>query len=499
MLKKICGLFLGLVVCAGSACVTPTHASSAFSVVLTHIQAASSASAKDEMVSMYNNSPNEVDISNWCIKNKSSVSFACFETDSTFAYYLPPYSFAIVATESFVNTAGIPLESVTKYFEVTNQSSGSIVNSNDTISLVDAAGQMVNSFSWTTAIPSGKAAIRTKSATDPRIYETLDPSLSWSYAPLSQMPVTGVVAREIIPVQPTDPADDTPDPEPQIDPDALIEHPIITELLPDADGSDVGNEFIELYNPTAVAIHLDNYKLRVGPGLEKAYSFPTGAVIEPSSYLVYTNSQISFTLVNTTSSIELEYKGQLVWEAITYTDPPTSESWALVNNTWRYTDTPTPGGANQISTNTNPGDDSDISTSTAKPCAANQYRSPETNRCRLIATSASTTLTPCKVGQERSAETNRCRNIAATSTPAACKEGQERNPETSRCRNIVKMTDAGYGVKGMTTEQTPTNWYLWLGIAGVVALILGYATWEWREELKHLFENARRKFARTKH
>jgi hypothetical protein len=60
------------------------------------------------------------------------------------------------------------------------------------------------------------------------------------------------------------------------------------------------------------------------------------------------------------------------------------------------------------------------------------------------------------------------------------------------------MTDAGYAVKGVATEQTPTNWYFWLGIAGVVGLIIAYGVWEWRDELQAIRKALRQKFARTK-
>lgn len=60
------------------------------------------------------------------------------------------------------------------------------------------------------------------------------------------------------------------------------------------------------------------------------------------------------------------------------------------------------------------------------------------------------------------------------------------------------MTSTNYGVKGISTEATPTNWYMWLGIFGVVALILGYAAWEWREELRQLGTLLWQKVARLK-
>jgi len=39
------------------------------------------------------------------------------------------------------------------------------------------------------------------------------------------------------------------------------------------------------------------------------------------------------------------------------------------------------------------------------------------------------------------------------------------------------------------------GWYIWAAIAGIVLLIVGYGVWEWREELKKLFQTAKAKFA----
>lgn len=521
MLKKMLRLVLGMLVLTGSACVTPTHASSAFDVVLTGIQAAGPTGAKEEMVSLYNNTPNGINITNWCITNKSHVAFACFKTASAgLIYYLPPFSIAMVATQSFMTTQTLTPEVATVIYTVTNQTSGSIVNSGDVVSLVDATGQVIDTISWTSAIPSGKLLTRTRSAMMPNTYEIFDASISWTFAPLLQIPVSQVEVwevpvtgtpgddPEVPPVDPTDttnPTDapTTPGTGQETGSGSQVQHPIMNELLPDAEGSDAGNEFIELYNPTAIDLNLADYKLRVGPNLEKTISFPAGAIVPSLGYASFSNSQMAYTLVNTSSSVQVEYKGQLIGQPVAYTAPPTGASWALVAGNWAYTTTPTPGTANQasgVSANGASGaDSSDDVSAVLKPCAANQYRSLETNRCRLITTSTTSTVTPCKVGQYRNPETNRCRSVAAdTPTATECKVGQERNPETNRCRNITKMVTADYGVKGASTQSSGVAWYAWLGIVGVVVIILGYAVWEWRSELKALVGTMRRKFARNK-
>lgn len=513
MLKKICRLFLGLVACMGSACVTPTHASSALSpdVVLTHIQSASPKRTKDEMVSIYNNTPNEINITNWCLKNKS-VEFACFKTGNpSLAYYLPAYSFAVVVTESFLEFNSFSPEIATVIFTVTNQGNGSIITSNDSISLLDTDKSVIDTFAWTSAspIPEGQIAVRSRSIAVPYLYETSELTNNWSYGILTEMPVN---QAELWGVSFTDdnenPDNTTPDDNTSDNADIPTENilsVVITELLPNAVGTDDGKEFIELFNPNSdAAIDLSNYKLRVGKQLEKSYSFPAGTVLEPLQYQAFTNNEIRFSLLNTTSSVQLEYLGMAIGDVITYVSPKDGQAWVLIDGVWMYTASPTPGAINSIPLVTNEGSVATTSVSNLKPCAANQYRNPATNRCKLIATKTST-LTPCKAGQYRNPETNRCRNIAtAQSALKPCNEGQERNPETNRCRNIVKMTSANYGVKDATTQAdgAATRWYWWLGIGGIIVSILGYATWEWREELQKVWRvlslMLKQKFGRTK-
>jgi len=282
---------------------------------------------------------------------------------------------------------------------------------------------------------------------------------------------------------------------------------LITELLPSVDGSDEGNEFIEIYNPSDFEINLADYKLRVVSSSAKFYNFPTGIVIGAHQYLAFFNSQINFTLVNTTGSVEIwSLDDQLIDNMATYNDPAEDVSWALIDGVWQYTNRPTFGLANLPSVLLT----QSSSTSELKPCGPNQYRNPETNRCKTIVSES--TLVPCKTGQYRSEETNRCRNIvsdvvsyvpcaegqernpltnrcrsiqavlAATSL-APCKEGQERNPLTNRCRKIVTASDipaAGYAVEKMLVGKSDD--YVWWSLLAVGSISIVYAFWEWRIE-----------------
>ena len=238
------------------------------------------------------------------------------------------------------------------------------------------------------------------------------------------------------------------------------------------------------------------YKLAVGPTLEKVYVL-SDYMLKPGEYKVFTNTEFGYSLLNTSSRVTLfAPAGEIASEVPPYNAPPDGESWALIGDMWQYTSQPTPGALNIKGMSQDEESSANTATASAsKPCAVNQYRSPETNRCRLISSTSSAAPSPCKPGQERNEETNRCRNVVIAST-TACKEGQEKNPETNRCRTIKQLSAVGYGVKGATTKQQGgMGWYMWAAVVAVVLLVVGYGVWEWRDELKKLFEVVKGKFA----
>ncbi len=289
----------------------------------------------------------------------------------------------------------------------------------------------------------------------------------------------------------------------------------ITELLPNPAGSDDGNEFIEFFNPNDVDVDLANYIFYVGADGTKFFSFPIGSLIGPKQYLAFSNDDIKYTLVNTAGSVRLtSVDGSLIDETAGYENAKDGMAWALIDGIWLYTNRPTPGSDNLVSLTT---EDITLTQTSAvlEPCAANQYRNPETNRCKLLPTAS--VLTPCKDGQYRSEETNRCRNIVSdvavlaqcpegqernpatnrcrstasvlgTSTLTPCKAGQERNPATNRCRNIASSTIAKADYAPEQTKQLSSDSVLWWSLAVVGIVAVGYGIWEWRQEIRRLWQ-----------
>jgi hypothetical protein len=492
MLKKCYGLFLGLVVLAGSACVTPTHASSA-SVLITNIRAGGQTSAQEEGIVLYNNSSFEVDITNWCVANKQHTNFACFTPRAqSETSILPAYSYANIVSSKAVKDMNVVNYSL--IYESSASSSGTIIASADTISLLDATGRFIDQFSWSLSLTSTQQWIRTKLSTLPDLFIDTDSSIDWQKGMYSEFPASQMQYRQALP---DNPPEEPQEEESPVQPEEILPA-AITELLPNAVGSDAGNEFIEIFNPNKETnIYLKDYQLKVGMVLEKNIVL-SEYILKPGEYKVFTNADLGFSLLNSSSRVALfKPDGLLISEVPVYESPADGESWAFINDSWRYTNQPTPGAGNQATVVEAEGEEADVATSSTPPkaCVANQYRSPETNRCRLVRSTASTSPVACKTGQERNPETNRCRNIA-TIAVTKCKEGQEKNPETNRCRNIKQLSVTPYGVKGATTrQQGGTSGYMWAAIAGVVLLIIGYGVWEWRQELKKLLNVIKTKFA----
>jgi hypothetical protein len=524
MLKVFLGFLVSVVVLLSSAYVgPPTYATSA-SIVISHIQAGGIGTATQEFIAIYNNSSEEVDITGWCLTNKSNLVIVCFVAPvAGQAMYLPAHAYANAMSSALAISQ--PIGTVTMTYVPVNQSSGSITGGSDTVSLLDHTGAVVDRQSWTTSLAGGMQFER-RGAGMPVLYQDTDLATDWAVTTIGVIPhdqttldTTIVdVCPNIDGIQPVMPSGKELSPTGECVARSFMQL-TISEVLPNATGSDGGNEFIELFNPNDVSISLADYKLYVGLNDEDEYNFPAGSAIPAGGHLSFSNSDIPFTLLNSSSRVVIALQdGTVVYEAPAYTDPKDGQSWADINDEWLYTNNPTPGLANIVSSDKPVIED--LTITTLQPCADNQYRSLETNRCRLLASPVGT-VTPCKDGQYRSEETNRCRNIAsevkkivpcsadeerspdtnrcrkivAATTPASCKEGQERNPDTNRCRTITKMPSADYGVLGAETKNGG-NWYALAAVGGVLVLALGYGVWEWHDEIGRFFRKAYRNVTR---
>ncbi len=309
---------------------------------------------------------------------------------------------------------------------------------------------------------------------------------------------------------------------------------LITELLPNPSGADVGNEFIEIYNADSEAADLSQYKLQIGT---KSYVFPVGSMLAPGAYWTVSDTEVGASLANTTgSSVYLMTARDVEVASVPpYKNAPDDASWALIGDAWQFSYSPTPGGANiaMPERSCQAGYERDSETLRCKklaavtvvtPCADGQYRNEATGRCRNIL-SMSATLVPCKEGQYRSEETGRCRSLASATSATLkqcaddqfrnpltnrcksiassedmavtdCGEGRERNPETHRCRNIVSTTVPAATFAVTPIKEAAKGFVGWWALGGVGVLAASYGAWEWRRELRTIIRGVTARIAR---
>lgn len=284
----------------------------------------------------------------------------------------------------------------------------------------------------------------------------------------------------------------------------------ILEILPNArdcapNDTDLAcDDYIKVYNPTGTSINLASYRLRVGhKGQSESMSntFTWGRSLNPltDELLLPAHSYFTLNTRNDGQELSITESGDFVWledsygvtayePIVEYPDASSTtkigKSWAFNGVSWQWSAAPQPNQPNYFPPEIATARSTVSIESSLKPCAENQYRSPETNRCRNTATAAST-ATPCKVDQERNPDTNRCRSVLSSSTePKPCQPGEERNQQTNRCRKIPAI-NSGH-IQGATDRHATANYFTWI-VALAATVAVGYAAYEWRQDIALLF------------
>lgn len=529
-------VLLGLVLC-----VLRPHLVHAISdsLLIMQLQTAGSVSgtASEELVILYNQSADDVNISNWCLEYSSAANgvtfskLACIDSgDELVELWVSSGGFVSFATQEYL------LKNPTFTPDFTFNAGLAATGGHLRLMRLDATE--VDRVSWGTAVTVGTtvpAPSHTVGSTLSRnpsalVLDTDNALVDFSSRSLIEPLVSGIYEVEVqvdvcanIPdlqiAMPTgfladEDGDCYADVCPNIEElqksipegyeillgttvcteipleDAII---FITELLANAPSSDDGQEYIEFYNPNDGAVDLTGYKILVGPGFTKQYKLPS-FVMPAKTYVVFRDTDTALVLPNATG-VQLRLvapAGNIVSETPAYTDAEDDVTWAFVNDQWVYTNQITPAAPNQPYLDP-PEDEVDATATALGPCPAGKYRNPDTNRCRSIETAVSQ-LKPCDEDEFRNPETNRCKKVA-TSTLAACAVGQERNPETNRCRKV--------NVLGTSVNQVPTvtdvtvaqskghiNWPVILAALGGT---FAYVLYEWRPELTRFYMAQRSK------
>lgn len=275
---------------------------------------------------------------------------------------------------------------------------------------------------------------------------------------------------------------------------------VISEILPNPDGADSGQEFVEIFNPNVTSIDLSNYSLSLGPGYSKKVVLPK-IDIAPQAYLALSDSETGLTLPNTIGSLRLYDKfSRIIDEVGPYENVEEGLSWARFGvSEWKYTYNPTPGYPNEFVEHDSC-DDLYVWSIESKDCIKlatvvqttlcpiGQERNIDTGRCRKLTTKAPS-ANQCAVGQKINASTGRCKKIESIAPSVPCPIGQERSLATNRCKKMIPRDTQFKDVKDIISPAEHSSMQLWA--AGAIGTgSIGYVVYEWREDLQRRLRSA---------
>lgn len=496
-------------------------------VMISYIQTTgATGAAGDEVIELYNNSDETVDVTGWCVKRVSSgegktvTNVGCINpADISQRILLPaknPILFAASIVADVTFTAGM------------SDAGGAVV-------VFDANGVQIDAIAWgnnsnyaeggiAASVPTAGKALR-RIVLGGGLLQDADHNNSDV-----QLVVTRTVFEHGFLVEVTDMCrnidgnqSDVPHGFGRDSKGNCTELPPVNEcqdVVLSEIGANLNEQFIEIHNTSDETVDVSGCQLMTNRAAT-TYVFDN-LNLQPDEYRAFSPDDMGLKLTKATTGVVylLSSDGMLEVDKAEYKNLVAGTSWSLVDDAWVQTYAVTSGASNHYEKypacdegyvrNDETGRCNKIIITTIVPCNDNQYRSEETGRCRNVVVAS--TLTPCKDGQYRSEETNRCRSIAlavsSTLKPCAddqfrnpatgrckkiassddviladCGEGRERNPDTNRCRNVAAKSVPNAAFKVEPVAQSATAFIGWWALGGVGLVALGYGVWEWRQEM----------------
>ena len=307
-----------------SAALLPTRVFAASDgIVISEVSMGSEDSASTEFVELYNNSSSAIDISSWSLYYRSATGTSWTKKAAIApATVVSSHSFYLISTEAGSST---------------HLTSG-MAQSGGVLQLRDSKSLVMDMLGWgSTSLSLGSPSVSAQAGES--LYRQYDESSSTMVDSSDNLNDFYITANE------------TPDGLPAVeveDPQTTTSYPniIISELYPNppSDQSESSDEFIELYNPNNFDVDLNGWLLKDASSNTFIVKNKT---IAAYSYLVFTSAESKLSLNNTGDVVRLvSPSAQLIDETADYGEAKEGLSWAVVDNSWNWTVSPTPSVSN---------------------------------------------------------------------------------------------------------------------------------------------------------
>jgi len=126
----------------------------------------------------------------------------------------------------------------------------------------------------------------------------------------------------------------------------------INEILPNPQGADGTEEWIELYNSNGSDVDLSGWQLQDTVGTITTYTIPAGTKISAGGFLVLKRPETKIMLNNDQDGLNLLTPDKKIANSITFSSAPLGQSYNKTSGappgSWKWSTTLTPGLANIV-------------------------------------------------------------------------------------------------------------------------------------------------------
>jgi hypothetical protein len=423
---------------------TTTH------IVISEVQTATTLSAGQEFIELYNPSPTSATLADWTLEYKSATATdtpANWSKRATLTGAIPANGFYLVAPKSYLPNADTDW-------------SATLAGTAGTIRVKDNAGNVVDKLGYgvtavgaegtpATAPASGQSLERLPGRLDEQAgngVDTNDNSVDFVIRtqPGPQSTVSSIELADT--VIEDDSAMPLPTDDTTVAPAPTSYAPIdITEVLPNpmAPQQDSTDEYIELYNPNPDLVNLAGYTLRAGSNFHDYYVLPDTAVTA-TGYLTLYASQTNLAMPNSGGAVELlDPSGAIVDQTPPYGAAPDGQAWASFESGWAWTLQLTPGQPNVLAA-----------------------------------------LTPLPA----TLKAIKAKAAVKKAAPAAKKKAKAAAKKTTKRKKAAKTKPLS-SLPHLVAERNlqPANWLIII----LAALTIGYAIYEFRHDIYNLYHRLR--------
>ena len=329
----------------------PVRASLPPSVIISEVAwMGSPASSSDEWIELYNASLEPVSLTGWVLEESDGSPSVVLQG------VLPADTYFLLERTDDESVPGIPADQIY---------SGALNNDARTLTLLDASGTIIDVAQWSSDGPGNNAEDKPMErvfdgswatstvvggtpgsensvwfgAASPETSEELEPA---EEAMPPEEPETAPAPPS---AAPTAPASDMKEVSSSADNSPSVADLRLSEVLPDPEGKDSTDEFVEVVNIGTAVAQLDGWAVRDASGS----SLPLSGVLGPGAYLAFFagNTRLP-SLNNSGDTVELLAPSGAVVDGVTYDSSLEGISLIFYNSQWSWTAAPTPNAENRL-------------------------------------------------------------------------------------------------------------------------------------------------------